>query len=192
MIAPTRTAARLARTSLLPGAGSPPIEPGAFAVVVDSREARPWQLPAGVPYVVRKLHAGDYSVLGREREVAIERKSLGDLVTTLFGKGTAPRFEPQWHRFQRELGKLASYRHAAIVVECSVADLADHRYRLAPDDPIRRSSISWANRLDTLEPAEILRRLQLVERTWKIPTVWGISHAHAGPMAVDMLRGWSR
>ena len=79
-------------------------------IVIDSREQRPYAFAGAL---VRALPAGDYSLLGHEDEVAIERKSHGDAYSTI-AAGRA--------RFERELEKLSGYDYAAIVVECSLPD----------------------------------------------------------------------
>jgi len=80
-----------------------------FVVVRDSREQLPWCLD---PLVVRvgALTTGDYSIQGLENLVAIERKSLSDLVTCC-GR--------ERKRFERELDRLRAYPHHCVVVEAS-------------------------------------------------------------------------
>lgn len=82
-------------------------------IVVDTREKTPW-LFKGVATVKRRLRAGDYSVVGLEERVAIERKTLDDFVRSL----TAER-----SRFFRELAILRRYDFAAVVVEASLTDI---------------------------------------------------------------------
>ena len=99
-------------------------EPG-LVIAIDTREQEPYGFdPARVATVRRALPAGDYSLAGRETEVAIERKSLEDLV------GTAIHAR---ERFARELRRLAAYDFACVVVEASMGDLLLHRYRSAAD-----------------------------------------------------------
>jgi ERCC4-type nuclease len=63
--------------------------------------------------MVRKaLPAGDYSVLGLETRVSVERKSLIDAYGT-FGGGR--------DRFERELEKLSKMEFAAVVIEAGMA-----------------------------------------------------------------------
>ena len=88
-------------------------------VVEDSREKRPWSFDGAIR---RALPAGDYSLDGLEDRLAVERKSLADLVGTL----TAG-----WPRFKAELEKLAAYPCAAIIIEASRADVATHAYQAA-------------------------------------------------------------
>lgn len=58
-----------------------------FTIVEDSREQTPLDFSPfeaqGVSVVRKKLRTGDYSVLGMEREIIIERKSLADCVSSL-------------------------------------------------------------------------------------------------------------
>ncbi len=90
-------------------------------VVVDTREQLPYQFdPERVSTVRRALPAGDYSLVGFETRAAIERKSLDDFVGTVI----RARF-----RFEHELLSLAGYELGCVVVEASMADVLEHRYR---------------------------------------------------------------
>lgn len=66
------------------------------------------------------LALGDYSLAGLTDRVAVERKSLADLVMCL---GT------ERERFQRELMRAAALEAFCVVVEASWQDLAAGRYR---------------------------------------------------------------
>lgn len=91
-----------------------------FTVVVDTREQLPYEFsgmewsvgePVIVPVVSKGLPSGDYSVVGIESSVAIERKSLDDL----FGSVTWGR-----DRFEREierLNELAAVGFSAVMIE---------------------------------------------------------------------------
>ena len=99
-----------------------------FAVVIDTREQLPWTFgglwsdssarggrrPIVVDQRVATLQQGDYSLVGHESQVAIERKSLADLFGTL-GQGR--------ERFERELARLAELDRAAIVIEASLGHI---------------------------------------------------------------------
>ena len=81
-------------------------------IVVDTRES----LPLGFPGSTRKtLATGDYSVLGMEERVAIERKTLGDFYACV-GRERA--------RFERELERLGTMAYPAVVIEASLSDIA--------------------------------------------------------------------
>lgn len=85
------------------------------------------------------LASGDYSLLGYERRVAVERKSLADLYGTL-GQGRA--------RFERELERLKDYDFAAVVVEASLLEIVTSPPPHTEMSPkaVYRSIIAWSVR----------------------------------------------
>ncbi|MCK4414410.1 MAG: hypothetical protein KAY32_12785 [Candidatus Eisenbacteria sp.] len=89
-------------------------------VVVDSREQRPYAFKARrVTCVRRALPAGDYSLAGLETVVAVERKTLDDLVNTvIWSRG----------RFRRELERLRTYEASCVVVEADLRDVLTGKY----------------------------------------------------------------
>ena len=92
-------------------------------IVVDSREQLKFLFAEyPVEVVPGALMAGDYSLAGLESLVAVERKSLADLVMCL------GRERP---RFERELERLRGFESAAVVVESPLADLVAGEYRSA-------------------------------------------------------------
>lgn len=94
-------------------------------IIVDTREQTPF-LFAAYPVEVQRaaLEAGDYSLAGFERRIAIERKSLDDLL----GCMTHDR-----ERFERELTRLRGYDVAMVVVEDPLIAMREHRYRSRMD-----------------------------------------------------------
>ena len=94
-------------------------------IAIDTREQEPYGFdPSRVTTVRKALPAGDYSLAGRETDVAIERKSLEDFVATAIHAR---------ERFARELRRLAAYDFACVVVEASMEDVLAHRYRSGAD-----------------------------------------------------------
>ena len=92
-----------------------------ITIVVDTREQEPYPFDSeGVTATRRALPAGDYSLDGWEDQVAVERKTLEDLVSTVI------RFR---ERFRTELERLAGYSSACIVVEANLSDILARRYR---------------------------------------------------------------
>ena len=88
--------------------------------MIDTREKQPYAFDSErVGMVRRALPAGDYSLAGHETEVAVERKSLADLLGTL----TRGR-----RRFKAELKRLTTYRFAAVVVEANFRDALTGNY----------------------------------------------------------------
>jgi DNA excision repair protein ERCC-4 len=91
-------------------------------ILIDSREQLPFTFAGyeASPEVVA-LPVGDYSLPGFEDRIAIERKSIDDLVGCLMGNNRA--------RFERELARGRHYDVFAVVVEASLADVSQGRYR---------------------------------------------------------------
>jgi hypothetical protein len=85
------------------------------------RRGDPWEGRPRLPLdcVRKKLDAGDYSVDRLEAHVAIERKSLQDLLATLFGDRADSLGERRTNldRFRAELDRARGYWYFAIVVE---------------------------------------------------------------------------
>lgn len=93
-----------------------------FTIITDSREQNPWlftgltkrknyiDYPLTVPTRSQTLSTGDYSILGLESAITIERKSASDLVSTI----TAHR-----ERFERELTRMQEMDFSAVIVEAT-------------------------------------------------------------------------
>ncbi|WP_081678681.1 ERCC4 domain-containing protein [Desulfocurvibacter africanus] len=91
-------------------------------ILVDSREQAPFSFDRyECETASAGLATGDYSLAGLEDRVAVERKSLDDLIGCLMGAGR--------ERFERELARAAALDRFAVVVEASFQDLAESRYR---------------------------------------------------------------
>lgn len=94
--------------------------PSRLTIIADTREQKPFSFDADRFDTVRgKLDTGDYTLAGFETRIAIERKSLGDLVGTVIN---------DWLRFRKELYRLAAFDLAVIVVEADLTDVLAHRY----------------------------------------------------------------
>ena len=92
-------------------------------ILVDSREQRPFNFEHeryDVQIQPGTLTVGDYSLAGLQDKVAVERKSLPDLLGCL-GR--------ERERFERELQRGAALDAFAVVVEGSWSDLANGNFR---------------------------------------------------------------
>ena len=87
-------------------------------LITDSREQRPYQFETQSE--VGALAIGDYSIVGLENYVAIERKTVDDLIGCL----TTDR-----DRFERELHRGRALDYFALVIEATLSDLANGEYR---------------------------------------------------------------
>jgi len=81
-----------------------------FIIVIDSREQNPYKFDGAI---VKGLKSGDYSILGLENRIALERKTKEDAFASL-GSGRA--------RFEKEVIRLSEYDYSAIVIESNLDD----------------------------------------------------------------------
>ena len=87
------------------------------------------------------LNVGDYSIVGFTDKIAVERKSLDDLLGCL----TAGR-----ERFEKELARSRSLDRFCVIVEASFEDLAKGVYRSAMKPHAAcQSIIAWQIRYGT-------------------------------------------
>jgi DNA excision repair protein ERCC-4 len=92
--------------------------------VIDSREQQPLPLYP-LKSIVGTLTTGDYSIVGLESVIAIERKSLVDLIGCI---------GQERERFEREIQRLLAYPTRAVVVEAawSELELGNWRAKVTP------------------------------------------------------------
>jgi len=87
-------------------------------VLIDTREQTPFDFSDYPNWIAGQREAslptGDYTVVGMESVMALERKSLNDLVSTLMHNR---------ERFIRECERLAELRYKAILIEASLEDV---------------------------------------------------------------------
>jgi DNA excision repair protein ERCC-4 len=76
-------------------------------VAIDSREQLPLPITR-LKSTTATLYSGDYSVIGAERQVAIERKSIEDLVACTMGENR--------ERFERELTRMGGYYFRRLLI----------------------------------------------------------------------------
>lgn len=89
-----------------------------FAVAIDTREKKPWELldPKIIEHEVRKLDTGDYTVIGLEDKLCIDRKaSVSEIATNITQK-----------RFVKELERIKEFPHAFIIIEATAQELLDY------------------------------------------------------------------
>lgn len=101
-----------------------------YTIVVDTREQAPFSFtghradakkrhrPLVVRTVIGTLKTGDYSLLGYEDRITIERKSLADAYST---------FSQDRERFERELLRMAKFENSHIVIEADWPMLLSRR-----------------------------------------------------------------
>lgn len=109
------------------------MKPLSLVVAVDTREQKPYVFPR---YELRTLKAGDYSIVGLEDRVAVERKTKTDAYSSL-GRGRG--------RFEREMKRLAGFDYAAVVIEATLEDfLRAPAFSQMSPKAATNSLIAWA------------------------------------------------
>jgi ERCC4-type nuclease len=136
-------------------------------VVIDTREQAPFDFAPTSNWIGgttrHKLDAGDYSVVGMESLLRLERKSLTDLITTLM----------QWRkRFFKECDALARFRHSALLVEATYEDVKSFY-----DDDLCTAA----------HPNAVSGSLDAVEARFGIPVIYTSQHR---PLAEEKAASW--
>lgn len=89
----------------------------AITIKIDTREQRPYGFENSE---VGTIPVGDYSIKGLENHIAIERKTVDDLVRCLI---------TDRQRFGKELHKARALDYFALIIEASLSDLVNGNYR---------------------------------------------------------------
>lgn len=117
-----------------------------YVIAVDTREQRPYSWK-GVECRRVTLEQGDYSLIGMEQVVCVERKSFADFYSCL----SSGR-----ERFENDLQRMSECRYPLVVIEGSMMDLLQsHTYVAAGGIPTQsevtplvaqNSLLSWQSR----------------------------------------------
>ena len=83
-----------------------PETPPSPVIIVDTREQKPYKF--SIPTVKRGLSSGDYSIVGYEEDITVERKSLPDLVRCC-GRDRS--------RFMDQCNRLILIKHRLLIIE---------------------------------------------------------------------------
>lgn len=144
-----------------------------FTVAVDTREQAPFRFLNIDPFSVVPLRTdlalatGDYSIVGFESRLTVERKSISDFL----GSITAGR-----DRFEREFERMAEMEFSAVVVEGELSDVLKHSTgttRVATDSILGtvdawsiRYGVHWRFCVGGRRGAEICT-LKLLHQWWR-------------------------
>jgi len=134
------------------------LDPARLTAIIDTREQAPLDL-SPLHTIAGTLATGDYSVCGLEQVVAIERKSLPDLLACV-GRERA--------RFDREVHRLAAYPVRALVIESTWPEIERGDWRGA------------------VKPAAVLGSLVGWSATG-LPLFMAGDHARAGKLVARLL-----
>jgi len=129
-------------------------------IVVDTREKQPWSFSPRIQTIKHKLDSGDYSILGHESRIAIERKSKNDFVSSIC---------KQRSRFQKELIRLQAFDFAAVVVECQLFDVLAGDY------------------VSSMNPKSVLATVASITVDYGIPVFFAGHRAASAVLAEELL-----
>lgn len=106
--------------------------------IIDTREQKPFSL-SPLKTTTLCLPTGDYSLLGYEHLICVERKSVSDFVNCM-GHGR--------ERFERELERMEAFPYKMIICEGSFVDIATGNFhgRLNPQSAMGTVA-SWQMRI---------------------------------------------
>jgi ERCC4-type nuclease len=135
-------------------------------ILIDTREQTPWRFSGDIDVQIASLPTGDYSVAGCTDRVAIERKSLADLVACV----TTER-----ERFLDCCRRLRDYELRAVVVEANVDDVLGGAYR------------------SRTNPQSVIGTSIAIFTDYAVPTIWAGDARNAANMVERLLmRVWRR
>ena len=134
-----------------------------LTIKIDSREQKPYEFEN--PSEVGTLSCGDYSIMGLENHVAVERKELNDLIGCL----TAGR-----ERFERELYKARALDYFALVIEASLSDLVNGNYR------------------SEMNPKSAIQSLLAFSIRYRLPVWFAESREYGQRITESLLRKYAR
>lgn len=127
--------------------------PPPFVMLIDNREQTPLPFHAGTPTEAETLYPGDYSVRDLERVVTWERKTLNDLIGTLFGKSKNADGShiARQQKFVEELTAMRCYRFRSVIITEPLAKLEAHMYQ------------------SRVEPSAVIRLIAAIENLTGVP-----------------------
>lgn len=117
------------------------LKPEQITVICDTREQRPLDL-SPLKSIRGTLQTADYSIVGLDHKIAIEKKHLQDLIACV-GK--------ERERFDREIQRLLAYETRAIFIIGSISQIENNLYRgQVTPNAILGSIMGWAQKNITI------------------------------------------
>jgi DNA excision repair protein ERCC-4 len=131
-------------------------------IIVDTREQTPLVFTR-LASEVSGLTTGDYSFSGGETYMAVERKSVADLVGCCTGVDRA--------RFERELHRLRGFKFKRLLVVGYAYEITEHQYR------------------SRLDPEAVMGTLAAFEVRYEVPIVFA-ANAEDAALWVEQWACW--
>jgi len=113
-----------------------------YSIAIDTREKIPWCLNHELYDIYKKkLDTGDYSIIGYEEVITIDRKKSVDEIATNLTR--------DYPRFRKELIRMTSFKEAYFICEFSLDDLL--KYPNSINTRIRISGKSLFKQIETIQ-----------------------------------------
>ena len=108
-----------------------------FVIAIDTREQLPYTFPCRQQ--TQGLKTGDYSIVGLEDKVTVERKSLSDLFSSI-GTGRV--------QLENEMIRMSQMDYAVLMIESSLACIFTNPPAHSEMNPksVFRTLIAWSRR----------------------------------------------
>jgi ERCC4-type nuclease len=136
-------------------------------ILIDTREQTPFTFKGyDVAPETATLPVGDYSLPGFTDRVAVERKELNDLISCLMNGNR--------ERFEKELARGRHYELFTVVVEASLLDVSQGRYR------------------SEMKPQAALQSIITFQVRYQTSFVWAGNRAGAEYMTYSLLAKYLR
>ena len=155
-----------------------------MVIVIDTREKRPLDFSFWKDVTVqrRELWPGDYTILGGAQYLAIERKSVSDLVGTM-KTGYAGIGSTTPKRFDRELMAL----HSVIARGGNAFVLVE------PDGPIGTvcpafEQIKSHSYRSSIPPYNVIKFIETIREDWHVPVHMTDSRTHSAEIVYEYAR----
>ena len=157
-----------------------------FTIVIDTNEQKPFfsgrNAPKGIPIIRDNLkpHGGDYSVLGYEHQIIIERKEAEDFLTSITS---------DCDRFYKTFPLLRQHEVRYIIVErlfWDVLSMCDptalRKYKTGKISPVR-----YCNKR-AIHPNSVIGRVQSIIGHHQIPIWFATNRREAEKMTLGILQ----
>lgn len=135
-------------------------------VLIDTREQAPFSFAAFPNWIAGERRAtlavADYTVEGMEHLIALERKSLPDLIGTLMHSR---------ERFFRQCEKMIQFKYRAILVESTYEEIKS----------------TYSGEFTSAHPNGVSGSLDALEIKYQIPVIYASQHRH---LAEEKAASW--
>ena len=147
-----------------------------YSIAIDSRERIPWCFNHELYDMFKmKLDTGDYSIIGYEDKITIDRKqSTMELAINLTGK--------DYIRFQKELVRMQSFEEAYFVLEFSIQDLL-----IYPEG----TNIKYKDKIKRKGPA-LLKQIQTIEDRYGVKFIFAGDRFEAQKITLEIFDNFMR